>query len=42
MDGFAICKINNKGWNWINEKGEIILPNQWFDMLVVLMKDLQM
>src|SRR5574343_463483 len=30
-DGFARCRINNKGWNWLNEKGEIILPNQWFD-----------
>jgi len=32
-DGFATCKINNKGWNWLNEKGEIFLPNQWFDIV---------
>ena len=30
-DGLARCRINNKGWNWLNEKGEIISPNQWFD-----------
>ena len=32
-DGLARCKINNKGWNCINENGEIISPNQWFNFI---------
>ena len=30
---FVKCYIKNKGYNWINEKGEIISPNQWFDFV---------
>ena len=30
-NGLAKCRIKDKGYNWVNEKGEIISPNQWFD-----------
>jgi hypothetical protein len=30
-DGFAKCKISNKGMNWLNENGNLVSPNQWFD-----------
>ena len=32
-EGFVRCYIKDKGWNWINENGEIFLPNQWFDLV---------
>ena len=30
-EGFATIKLNGKGWNFINQNGELINPNQWFD-----------
>ena len=30
-NGFVMCGINNKGWNWLNENGNLVSPNQWFD-----------
>jgi hypothetical protein len=41
-DGLARCKINNKGWNWINENGKIISPNQWFDFVYDFINGLAM
>lgn len=31
VNGFAPIKMNDKGWNFINTKGELLSPNQWFD-----------
>ena len=31
IDGIAMVKLPQKGYNWINTKGEMLFPNKWFD-----------